>query len=410
MDSYQWEFGDGQTGSSKDPSHLYSAPGTYAVKLNAAKGGCSKNCTGTVEVKQKPDCSWISSSPVCNGTAVQFSGPSGMDSYQWEFGDGQVGSGKDPAHLYTAPGTYTVNLTVSKGGCSKSCTGTVVVKPIPDCSWISNAPVCSGTPVQFSGPAEMDSYQWDFGDGAVSSSKDPSHLYSAPGTYSVNLKATKGGCTKSCAESVEVKPQPDCSWTSNSPVYYPNPIQFTGPSGMESYQWIFGDGSSSAVQSPSHAYAAAGSYDVSLTVSKGGCSRACAGRVQVKSQPGDCWTSNSPVCIGTAVVFDAPSGMDSYKWNFGDGSESQEEDPVHLYSAPGTYDVVLTMKVGHSYKACPGSVVVGSQTDCGRISNAPVPNGTAAQLNGSLGVDSSGGEVGGGQVSSREDRVRIYPG
>jgi len=203
---------------------------------------------------------------------------------------------------------------------------------------------------------------------------------------------------------------PDCSWTSNSPVYYPNPIQFTGPSGMESYQWIFGDGGTSINQSPSHAYAAASSYNVSLTVSKGGCSRACAGRVQVKSQTGDCWTSNSPVCIGTAVEFDGPSGMDSYIWDFGDGSESREEDPVHLYSAPGTYTVVLVVREGHSNKGCPGSVLVRSQTDCDRTANAPAPDGTAAQLAPSRGTNSSRGEVGDDQASSRENRVRIYPG
>jgi PKD repeat protein len=409
MDSYLWDFGNGAVSSDKDPSHLYSAPGNYSVNLKATKGGCTKSCMGSIVVKPIPDCSWTSNAPVCSGMPVQFTGPAEMDSYSWDFGDGAVSSSKDPTHLYSAPGTYSVNLKATKSGCTKSCMGSIVVKPIPDCSWTSNAPVCDGTPVQFTGPAGVDSYYWDFGDGAVSSSKDPSYLYSAPGTYSVTLKATKSGCTKTCTGTVEVTAL-DCSWASNSPVNYPNPIQFTGPAGMDSYHWDFGDGRNSTDQSPSHAYAAASSYNVSLTVSKGGCSRACAGRVQVKSQTGDCWTDNSPVCDGTAVEFDGPSGMDAYRWDFDDGFGSQEEDPVHLYRAPGTYAVILSVKAGHSSKTCMKSVEVRSQADCGRTSNAPVPDGTTAQVAAPMGTDPSRGEFGDGQTSSRENRVRIYPG
>jgi hypothetical protein len=102
--------------------------------------------------------------------------------------------------------------------------------------------------------------------------------------------------------------------------------------------------------------------------------------------------------------------MDTYKWNFGDGSGSQEEDPVHLYSAPGTYTVILTIKSGGKQRICIGSVVVRPETDCGRTSNAPVPNGTEAQLAPLIGLDSNLEELGRGQVSSRENKVRIYPG
>ena len=73
-------------------------------------------------VRPVPDCSWTSSSPICNGTVVQFSSPAGMDSYQWDFSDGQVSSAQGASHLYSAPGTYAVKLTVAKGGCSKECT------------------------------------------------------------------------------------------------------------------------------------------------------------------------------------------------------------------------------------------------------------------------------------------------
>ena len=94
---------------SEDPVHLYPSSGTYMVNLTVTKGGCTKTCPGKVEVRPVPDCSWTSSSPICNGTVVQFSSPAGMDSYSWDFGDGQVSSAQGASHLYSAPGTYTVN-------------------------------------------------------------------------------------------------------------------------------------------------------------------------------------------------------------------------------------------------------------------------------------------------------------
>jgi len=573
MDSYQWDFGDGAVSSAQGASHLYSAPGTYQVNLKATKGGCSKSCWGVVVVDAL-DCSWTSNSPVCNGTSVQFNSPSWMGRYEWDFGDRAVSNSEDPLHLYKAPGTYNVSLKVTRGVCgSKTCKGSVVVKEMPDCnitapnsvcagstgnsastatsgaayawsitngqitsasntqsiaftagasgttrlevtvtaggcskkcskditvtarpdctisapnavcagstgnaasttasgaayawsitngeitsasnaqsitftagasgatglkvkvtsadgcakectkditvtaepdcSWSSNAPVCNGTSVQFTGPAGMDSWDWDFGDGGTSTNQSPLHTYASAGVYSVSLKVKKGSCEDTCPGTVEVKEKLDCSWTSNAPVCNGTPVQFTGPAGMDSFQWSFGDGVVSSAKDPAHLYSAPKTYAVSLTVTKGSCSKSCPGTVVVKPQPGDCWTSNSPVCIGTAVVFDAPSGMDKYVWDFDDGARSYEEDPVHLYSAPGKYLVVLTMgKDGH-IRSCPGYVVVKSLTDCGMTSHAPAPNGTAAQLAAPSGIGSNPGELGDGRVSSRENRVRIYPG
>jgi PKD repeat protein len=256
----------------------------------------------------------------------------------------------------------------------------------------------------------MDSWDWDFGDGGTSTNQSPLHTYASAGVYSVSLKVKKGSCEDTCPGTVEVKEKLDCSWTSNAPVCNGTPVQFTGPAGMDSFQWSFGDGVVSSAKDPAHLYSAPKTYAVSLTVTKGSCSKSCPGTVVVKPQPGDCWTSNSPVCIGTAVVFDAPSGMDKYVWDFDDGARSYEEDPVHLYSAPGKYLVVLTMgKDGH-IRSCPGYVVVKSLTDCGMTSHAPAPNGTAAQLAAPSGIGSNPGELGDGRVSSRENRVRIYPG
>ena len=365
MDNYQWDFGDGQVSSREDSMHLYRGPGTYAAKLTVTQCGIVKSCPGTIKVKPQANCSWSSNAPTCNGTPVQFKGPAGMEAYRWEFGDGKISLLKDPSHLYPAPGNYSVSLWTKKEGCTKICKGSVVVAAPPDCSWTSNSPVCYGTPVQFTGPSGMDSCQWDFGDGQVSSAQNPAHLYSAPGTYTVDLTAANDGCSNTCTKKVDILSRPDCRWTSSSPVCNGTPINFTGPSGVDSYFWDFGDGQNSSAQNPVHLYSAPAIYTVNLKAAKDGGTKSCAGKVEVMGR-GCSWSSNSPVCNGTAVRFTGPTGMDSYLWEFGDGAVSSDKDPSHLYRAPGTYTVNLTAVKGSCIKKCTKNVEVRTPAACGR--------------------------------------------
>jgi PKD repeat protein len=364
MDSHFWNFGDGQNSSTRDPSHLYSGPGTYSVSLTVAKNGCQASCQGPVLVSSRPACIWSSDSPVCAGTPVHFTGPAGIDSYWWDFGDGDNSTTQDPSHLYFSPGTYLVSLTVTKGVCQASSQSSVVVNSHPDCGWSSSSPVCDGTPVQFTAPAGMDSYFWNFGDGQNSSTRDPSHLYSGPGTYSVSLTVAKNGCQASSQGIVLVNSYPDSSWSSDSPVCAGTPVHFTGPAGMDSYWWEFGDGDNSTTRDPSHLYFSPGTYSVSLTVTKGGCQASSQGTVLVNSRPACSWSSDAPVCAGTPVQFTAPAGMDAYLWDFGDGAVSSDVDPVHLYSAPGSYAVTLTATKGSCWKDCTKDVAILPRLDC----------------------------------------------
>jgi PKD repeat protein len=121
MDSYQWNFGDNRQLGPGDrvpnPSHLYPDSGAYKVKLTVtSKCGGSKTCTGSVEVKPRPDCtrsapdsvlpgSWrnsdssqTSDQPVQEDT-VQLNG-SGLDGYLQDYGDGRADSPEEKVRIY----------------------------------------------------------------------------------------------------------------------------------------------------------------------------------------------------------------------------------------------------------------------------------------------------------------------
>ncbi|RYE21217.1 MAG: PKD domain-containing protein [Sphingobacteriales bacterium] len=136
-----WEFGDGTTSTDPTPTHLYSNPGTYQVRLIAIDTStCNRVDTSaffTITVVPKPTASftWGPNPPIEN-TPVNFTNTSvGATSYQWNFGDGETSTVPNPVHQYNATGTYdAVLIAINNAGCSDtfSLPVRVIVVPVLD--------------------------------------------------------------------------------------------------------------------------------------------------------------------------------------------------------------------------------------------------------------------------------------
>ncbi|UCC62166.1 MAG: Ig-like domain-containing protein [Anaerolineae bacterium] len=116
--TYAWDFGDGETSGESDPAHTYDAPGVYTVSLTATNLWGVDTATAQVHVGYPPVASfYLSPTVVSAGEVVRFTNEStGTEplSYSWDFGDGSPASGeRDPAHVYSLSGNYTVVLTVA---------------------------------------------------------------------------------------------------------------------------------------------------------------------------------------------------------------------------------------------------------------------------------------------------------
>jgi len=382
VSSYAWDFdNDGKVDSTKqNPVYTYAAAGNYTVNLTVANAGGndSKVKTEYIVVSEP-----LPGAPVANFTANVTSGTAPLDvqftdastgtisSYAWDFdNDGNVDSTEqNPVYTYTATGNYTVNLTVANAGGSDSKVKTeyiVVSEPLP------GAPVANFTANVTTGTAPLDvqfndastgnvsSYAWDFdNDGTVDSTeKKPTHTYAAAGTYTVNLTVTGPDGSDSEVKTGYI----DVSSTSPSKLVaafsasptsgkVPLKVAFTDTSTGTPTKWIwdFGDGSKSYLQNPTHKYSKAGVYTVNLTVKN------TAGKntvtktdyIKVITKPVANFTSS--VTSGKAplkVTFtDTSTGSPtSWKWDFGDGSKSYLQNPVHKYSKVGSYTVNLTVK------------------------------------------------------------------
>ena len=262
---------------------------------------------------------------------------------------------------------------IVSSGCSFTCTAAASPesgsKPLEVVfSTTASGAGCSGSPA----------YAWDFGDGSVSASQNPTHTYENDGTYDWSLIVTWGGqtCSKAgtitvggCQVSCEAALSPT-SGTAPLKVDFSASSTATGCSSEVAYSWDFGDGSTSTEQAVSHTYAAAGSYNYTLTATADTTDCVKTGTINV-SDPGSCslvCEASAAPASGTApltVNFSStatPSnctGTLSYLWNFGDGSTSTQQSPVHLYAAEGSYDWSFAATVDGISCSKTGRVAVG---------------------------------------------------
>lgn len=299
-------------------------------------------------------------------TTIQFAGTSGrtVSNWHWDFGDGTTSDEQNTSHLYGSAGIFTVNLTVTEEGsgeifiASKPAYVTVRGRPVADfnASATTGQAPFSTTFTDLSAGLPT-SWLWDFGDGANATEQNPAHTYTIPGLYTATLTATNVAGINSTIKTgyINVTPQdpPVVSFSTNTSYgAVPLSVAFTDNStgyNLTNWLWDFDDGTNSTEQNPIHTYTSAGTYNVSLTVTNDGGST-----VTVISEP---------IVVKDVITPEAEFSADktygryplvvqftdestfrptSWLWNFGDGTNSTEQNPIHTYAVIGNYTVTLT--------------------------------------------------------------------
>jgi|GEM_PF-678691 len=375
--SRQWTFGNGNSSSATNPSQSYTNNNTYTVQLLITSNkGCKDSIRKNVYVYPHPLSAFsVNDSAQClpsnsfvftNNTTIS----SGTYSSLWSFGDASVSILKNPTHTYSTTGSYSVKLvTVSNEGCSDSVSKTVQVFAVPSPAFsINNIAQClDGNSFVFTDQSTTPNgttYHWTFGDGSISNLKNPTHIYTSAGTYQVKLKLSLGSlCGDSLTKTVTVYPEPLASFNVNDSTQCNsgNSFVFTNnssiSSGTLSYNWNFGDASTSNQISPSHTYSSSGNYSVNLiATSNNSCKDTFTRTLTVYPMPiagfsinndNQCLNGNSFTFTNSSTI---SSGTISYSWNFGDGNSSTNTNPVHTYSSAGTYQVKLMVTSGFDCK------------------------------------------------------------
>ena len=220
--SWTWDFGDGTSSPIQNPQHVYAAQGQYTVTLTVSNGTLTdtEQKVGYISVEGPlpPTANFMAATttPVV-GSPVQFTDLSSpgsatqIDTWAWNFGDGNMSALQNPSHTYNTIANFTVSLTVTTtiGNDTLTRTSYIMVQPMPPTAQFMADDTTPGVgqTVNFTdmstpgSAASINSWLWNFGDGGASALQNPTHIYTAIANYTVSLTVTA-----TSGQDTEIKP------------------------------------------------------------------------------------------------------------------------------------------------------------------------------------------------------------
>lgn len=351
--TYFWEFGDGTTSTAQNPQTTYHSAGEFTVKLTITDSSDSYSTTkeAFIKVSAKPTAHFNYSDDLigCVPFSATFNNASTDPqdkemSYIWSFGDGEISTDENPEHIYTTAGVYNITLVTNNEHCQDSYTFEQAIEAVqPKAVFgVSKNQSCSGElTALFTNLSEARAgftSLWDLGDGSTSEEKNPTHLYTQVGNYSVQLKVTDDlGCTNSIKydnliQITETVAKFSASTTAGC---IRQKIKFTNESESASkYVWHFGDGTTSTAVHPEKTYTQPGNYQVKLIATNGSCSDEVTLNISIEEAIANFELSENYICeLPTSISYiNHSQGAVSYEWRFGNGQTSTEKSPTIEYS------------------------------------------------------------------------------
>lgn len=204
---WTWEFGDGESSNTQNPSHLYKTLGQYQIKLVISTNGVcrSDSITKIIRIETKPEVFFKTRDGCVKQTILLSDSSSNMSgaisNFTWNFSNGIIKNGKEIQINFDSAGRYSFLLTVrTDGGCSSSKMGTLEIESIPVVNFRFDS-ACIGKTIDFVNSTTnyygvITKWNWDFGDNSSSLQFNTSHAFSTSGIKKVTLQAsTRNGCS-----------------------------------------------------------------------------------------------------------------------------------------------------------------------------------------------------------------------
>jgi PKD repeat protein len=395
IESWSWDFGDGNSSTNRYPVHTYDTEGTFYVSLTITTSNCADTYIDSVFISEEPQevcfADFIFEISLDDFRTINFSDQSQSDqtieSWFWTFGDGSTSEDQNPTHVFSSDTIYPVTLQIEAGDCIDSVTYIVPAGETyfqgEDCfaafSFEKLGP--AGLTFQFwnasyfAGDSLLSSV-WDFGDGNTSELQNPFYTFSDIGEYEVSLMIETESCIDTFTLIVFAGEE---IWYPDSCqalfYFYRNPdnylehhfFDFSYINDENAYWfWDFGDGASSTstINNPVYEFQEEGIYEVNLFVETSTCISNFPMEIHVfdNASSGD---SLMPIFFpepyGDMVRFHnlTRGEADSWYWDFGDGSNSAEYSPVHSFEGNGVHEVALSAYRGEVIN----TVVIRFNTD-----------------------------------------------
>lgn len=385
---YLWDFGDGTSGAGATAAHAFDVPGIYRVGLTVRDGAAAPCNFGLdlldVRVNAAPvpvpgEGRTISiGEPVALDGSRSFDSDGAIVSYSWDLGDGTTAVTPTLEHTYANPGRYEVTLSVQDDAnainSAVSESMVIVVNGPPVASAGTDRRAAIAEVVEFDGSASVDpdgritDYTWDFGDGTIGKGPRVAYAFREPGEYRVTLNVRDDSASNSDADEssiVIVVNAPPEAVAGESQLVSASEVQFDASGSMDAdgrisqYLWEFGDGATSNLPAPVHAYRTPGTYPVTLRVTDD------SGTVRSSDEDALTVVVNAPpvadagadqigapgqrLSFTSLESFDSDGDIAEFTWDFGDGNTAAGQTVSHAFDRPGTYTVKLSVNddTGH---------------------------------------------------------------
>ncbi|MEO1022543.1 MAG: PKD domain-containing protein [Bacteroidota bacterium] len=432
--SYAWDFGDGQSATGPNVTHIYQQPGEYTVQLTVDDGSGLANSSQTTEHKLV-----INRFPVADFTAPVMIAPGqefsvdgtvssdadgGINTYEW-FADGEpAGSGPRLSLSFTEPGPHSVTLRVTdnsgyelaQGLITKQVTvnrpPVVLWETIPD-ALTPNTEIIFTAADSYDPDGNIDRYIWQFEDGTEIRGKQIQRFFTEPGPKRFTLTVIDDAGLSNSRTVVQgianINHQPyivsEKTIRSNSMSVK---LDASGSYDLDNdpidFEWTLPDGSKRKEASFTWQAPVPGVHIIGLTLDdkKGLDNSVNTESIQV--------LVNRPVkavvesqissCTGQTVLFNSSQSFDpdgdpfKVQWDFGNGVTSEEANPSFVYETPGIYEATLTLNDGISELPTITKIPViieGSPVAKVDIADTTICVNTALDLDGSASTDPSGG-------------------
>ena len=365
---YRWDMQNDGTVDYNVAVPVFSnafTPGVYNIKLTVVtNAGCTASVVKPLQIFAYPNLDF-DFNHACVGGVTQFTNtttydPSYTITYAWDLGYGNYSTQTNPSTVFPGLGTYDVTLVgMVNNLCADTLTKQVVISDDVKAGFSYNEPCgvigifTDQSYIPQGATGTINNWGWSFGDGGLSTDQNPTHVYQNNNIYSVTLiVSTVEGCYDTLTQAVPKYAIPVAAFSApnvcdNSPTVFMDSSSVS--SGViQSWNWDFGDGTTSTDAIASHGYDTSGTYNITLIVTtENGCSDTAYSSTQVYPNPVAAF-SLAPVHTTTLLepdvqFTDASSGAIEWLWTVGTVGTSNEQNPLWTFEATGTYVIGLTV-------------------------------------------------------------------
>lgn len=375
-----WDFGNGLTSTDQNPLMLFNV-GMYDVKLIVTDSLVSDTIiyNNIIKVFANPEANFTTDlTSGCLPLEVSFEdlslSSSPIVSWFWDFGDGGNNISSNPTYTFDEEGAYDISLLVMDSNqCSNLISYSNFIKtedkPIIDFLATPEFSCYSSQQVYFQNNTQnsnLYNYEWDFGDGQISSFQNPSHLYSNQGVYNVKLKVFSSICIDSVLKSdfIIVDGLLDVDFTADDSVGCEGgfTVNFNDISSeyTTSWLWDFGDGNTSALKNPTHTYTNKGFYDVTLKVTnQGNCLEQMTKPQYIELKPVPDIQFQTIDSVGCQLPFivqlqDSTENVNSWVWKMDGTTLGNTQQLQYSVSNSGSFNIELEVE---GVNGCKNSLV-----------------------------------------------------